>query len=215
MELENFKISRTSNNNSIIINISSSLKNIAHNSPTNKNKPHTIKDHSQTTTTTTTLQSTTTLSTTSTTTSTKKSTSSSGFKQIAKNDISAPTNFRHVVCGYDDLAQSRLLGSAVPAGNHGLPNLQASSTAAAAAAGGKSSSLSSSSSSSSSILHSPNSPSNTSAAAASHQPNEHHSNTASPVSPHPPTANLINHSVLYNSEPFTQSLFIYSSLTYT
>ena len=47
MELENFKISRTSNNNSIIINISSSFKNRAHNSPTNKNKPHTKITHKQ------------------------------------------------------------------------------------------------------------------------------------------------------------------------
>ena len=37
----------------------------------------------------------------------KKQTSSSGIKQIAKNDISAPTNFRHVVKGLDDYVQQQ------------------------------------------------------------------------------------------------------------
>lgn len=104
----------------------------------------------------------------------KKSTSSSGMRQIAKNDISAPTNFRHVIRGLDDFgvtptsnivpvkptqsppqcaknASSRSTDS-TPAQTHG--QVQQPSN--------KSSSLSSSSSSSSSILNSPNSP-NTSA----------------------------------------------------
>lgn len=98
-----------------------------------------------------------------TTTNTKKSTSSGAFKQIAKNDISAPTNFRHVVCGYDDFNQSRLNSStsnpspstSSQATTVGLPNIQQQTSTTT-----KSSSLSSSSSSSSSILHSPNSPNN-------------------------------------------------------
>lgn len=37
----------------------------------------------------------------------KKQNSSSGLRQIAKNDISAPTNFRHVVKGLDDYVQQQ------------------------------------------------------------------------------------------------------------
>ena len=116
----------------------------------------------------------------------KKQVSSSGIRQIAKNDISAPTNFRHVVKGLDDYAQQQQQPPlpkhtpSPPNSVHGsknstriiapadqmhappthLPNI---TTAAANAANQqqtstKSSSLSSSSSSSSSILHSPHSP---------------------------------------------------------
>lgn len=101
----------------------------------------------------------------------KKSTSTSGVRQIAKNDISAPTNFRHVVKGLDDFGLSKEITQQVkvphsppsvnksistrstdstPAQNIQLPTIQQQQQA-------KSSSLSSSSSSSSSILNSPNS----------------------------------------------------------
>lgn len=50
----------------------------------------------------------------------KKSTSTSGFKHIAKNDISAPTNFRHVACGYDDFNSSRLKAAPSPSSSSSL-----------------------------------------------------------------------------------------------
>lgn len=91
----------------------------------------------------------------------KKSQSSSGMRQISKNEISAPTNFRHVARGLQEIGIAKENVSIKmpsspnlnksnnsPTSPHQLPNIQAQV---------KSSSLSSSSSSSSSILHSPNS----------------------------------------------------------
>jgi hypothetical protein len=54
----------------------------------------------------TSLITTTPITTNSSQTNSKKQTlSSSGLRQIAKNDISAPTNFRHVVKGLDEYVQ--------------------------------------------------------------------------------------------------------------
>lgn len=92
----------------------------------------------------------------------KKSQSSSGMRQISKNEISAPTNFRHVARGLQEIGITKenvcmkmptsptlnKSNTNSPTSPHQLPNIQAQV---------KSSSLSSSSSSSSSILHSPNS----------------------------------------------------------
>lgn len=50
---------------------------------------------------------TTPLTTNSSQTSKKQTLSSSGLRQIAKNDISAPTNFRHVVKGLDEYVQQQ------------------------------------------------------------------------------------------------------------
>lgn len=171
---------------------------------------------------------TTTTTTTTSSSNTRKSTSSSGFKHIAKNEISAPTNFRHVVCGYDDYAQSRLMASAIPvnssttntssmmatnSNSNGLPHIQPSAVNQGAPPASaptpfnvKSSSLSSSSSSSSSILHSPNSPgSNHNHNHHNHQHQHHHpqmlvAGVDLQSVPTPSNSNLRPDSVLYNSK---------------
>lgn len=124
----------------------------------------------------------------------KKSQSSSGMRQITKNEISAPSNFRHVVSGLGEfgfakenvslkMPSSPTLNKSnnSPTSAHQLPNIQAQV---------KSSSLSSSSSSSSSILHSPNSLN--SSVNTSNQ-NGNTNNTDSSIA-----NNLKTNSVLYN-----------------
>ncbi len=109
----------------------------------------------------------------------KTSSSSISNRQIAKKEISGPTNFRHVVRGLEEfgfntpmtkesiskaqsLSASRLPAGAstMPvAGGNGPPNVPPPPLPSTNHISIKSSSLSSSSSSSSSILHSPHSPS--------------------------------------------------------
>ena len=107
----------------------------------------------------------------------KKSTSSSGIRQIAKKEISAPTNFRHVIRGLDDFGsnnnsenqenQKVNLNNLLQSPQVAPPSLPSSSPShnpqqqqqQQQQLSIKSSSLSSSSSSSFSIPNSPNSPS--------------------------------------------------------
>lgn len=127
----------------------------------------------------------------------KKSQSSSGMRQITKNEISAPTNFRHVVRGLEEfgLAKENVSikvpssptlnkSNISPTSAHQLPNIQAQV---------KSSSLSSSSSSSSSILHSPNSL-NSSVNTSNQNGNMNNNESLAQSIPN----TLKTHSVLYN-----------------
>ena len=129
--------------------------------------------------------------------------------QITKTEISAPTNFRHIVSGLDDYTTStNAVGlTTVTAGaiahqpqsptnangnHHQLPLIQTSvvkQQVTSGGAGGKSSSLSSTSSSSSSMLHSPNSPAN------SNNTNSNNENLSQAIS-----NTLKTTSALYNSE---------------
>ncbi len=112
--------------------------------------------------------------------------------QIAKAEISAPTNFRHIVSGLDDYGSTHTASSPTSAttnGNgasrHQLPLIQTNSKqlqAGSTGAGGKSSSLSSTSSSSSSMLHSPNSPNNNNNSNMSSGTNNNSENLAQAIS---------------------------------
>jgi len=104
----------------------------------------------------------------------KKSTSSSGIRQIAKKEISAPTNFRHVIRGLDDYGVNAENQENQKTSNSLLQSPQVAPTSLPSSSPShlqqqqhqqqqqqlsiKSSSLSSSSSSSFSIPNSPNSP---------------------------------------------------------